>query len=473
MNRNGAIKEVTKRSLTFYASLFMPEFEITEFHKAYYRVLRRFAQGEIKRLIITVHPQPGKSKGSSEFLPSYILGFDPDRKITIASYASTFAKRFNRAVQRIMDEPIYRQLFTNTILPRIGVEGESKWLRNSDEFEMVGKKGGLRVVGRGGALTGNTVDLIILDDIYKDFQEANSPVIREAAWQWYITVVRTRLHNESQELIVFTRWHEDDLIGRLEDLEQVVEITNESQIDSVPKGAWVKLNFEAIKTKDKTEIDQRNEGESLWENRHNKVGLVAKRNLDPLRFECLYQGNPATKEGLLYSEFQTYERLPNTVSKKNYTDTADEGTDYLCSICYEKGADGFIYLTDVLYTQKPMEYTEPATAAMIDKNGTRLTRVESNNGGRGFARNVKRQTSVCKIVWFHQSKNKESRILTNATTVTEFIKMPIGWEEKWPKFHRHITSYKRQFKTNATDDGADTLTGIIETEIISSRRRII
>lgn len=90
------------------------------------------------------------------------------------------------------------------------------YLRNSEEFEIVNKKGGLKAVGRGGALTGNAVDVMIMDDIYKDYAESNSPIIREAAWDWYTTVVKTRLHNDSQELIVFTRWHEDDLIGRLE-----------------------------------------------------------------------------------------------------------------------------------------------------------------------------------------------------------------------------------------------------------------
>jgi hypothetical protein len=79
------------------------------------------------------------------------------------------------------------------------------YLRNSDVIEMVGRKGSLRVVGRGGSLTSKTVDVSILDDVYKDYAEGNSPIVRAAAWKWYTTVVRTRLHNDSQELIVFTR----------------------------------------------------------------------------------------------------------------------------------------------------------------------------------------------------------------------------------------------------------------------------
>lgn len=102
-------------------------------------------------------------------------------------------------------------------------------------------------------------------------------------------------------------------------------------------------------------------------------------------FDSLYQGRPATKEGLLYgSEFQTYDELPpanEIIKKANYTDTADLGDDYLCSICYVVSRDGFAYVTDVLFTQEPMEVTEPITAQMLLRNDTRIAYIESNNGG--------------------------------------------------------------------------------------------
>ena len=157
------------------------------------------------------------SEGSSRKLPAFMLGLDPDRKICIGSYAATIARDFNRDVQRIIDTPRYRELFPGTYLNGSNVVTMSNtYLRNSDVIEMVGRKGSLRVVGRGGSLTSKTVDVSILDDVYKDYAEGNSPIVRAAAWKWYTTVVRTRLHNDSQELIVFTRWHDDDLIGRIE-----------------------------------------------------------------------------------------------------------------------------------------------------------------------------------------------------------------------------------------------------------------
>ena len=165
--------------------------------------------------MITVPPQHGKSEGSTRRLPAYMLGVNPDLRIAVSSYNSTFASKFNRDIQRIIDTPEYNHVFSDTLLSG-SIKQSSQFLRNSTEFEIVNKKGSLKSVGRGGALTGNPVDVMIMDDLYKDFAEGNSPIIRDSVWDWYTTVVKTRLHNDSQELIVFTRWHEDDLIGRLE-----------------------------------------------------------------------------------------------------------------------------------------------------------------------------------------------------------------------------------------------------------------
>ena len=119
-------------------------------------------------------------------------------------------------------------------------------MRNSDVFEIVNHTGSLRVVGRGGALTSKTVDVMILDDLYKDSLEANSPIVRAGAWDWYTKVALSRLHNDSQQLIVFTRWHPEDIIGKIIDSEKVIFAERWSDLDNVPDGAWVLVNFEAI-----------------------------------------------------------------------------------------------------------------------------------------------------------------------------------------------------------------------------------
>ena len=307
-NPEALIIAAARKRLLNFARYMQVDFDADEFHVNYYRVLDLFAQGVIRKLIVQAPPQHGKSQGSSRFLPAFILGRDPDKKICIGSYAATVAQDFNRDVQRIIDTERYNKVFPDTYLNGSNVVTvANNYLRNSTVFETVGHKGSLRVVGRGGALTGKTVDVAILDDVYKDYAEGNSPIVREAAWKWYTTVVRTRLHNRSQQLIVFTRWHKEDIIGRLEkSKEQIIDIKKWSDLENVPPGAWVRVNFEAIKTSDPTEIDPRLKDTALWEDRHSLAELKEQQALDPVQFNCLHQGNPGGVEGLLYQPFKTW-----------------------------------------------------------------------------------------------------------------------------------------------------------------------
>jgi predicted phage terminase large subunit-like protein len=465
---------LARQKLVNYAKYVKPKLKLKKFHRDYYHILDLFAHGFIKRLIITMAPQHGKSEGSSRLLPSYVFGIDPNKKIFIGSYSAGLAQDFNRDCQRIMTTRAYHELFPETQLNSSNVVTlSSSYLRNSNVFEIVNAEGSLRVAGRKGGISGRTVDIAILDDLYKDYEEGNSPIIREAAWNWYVSAVKTRLHNNSQVLIVFTRWNEDDIIGRLEKTEKVVTITSLDQLKDVPEDAWVKINFEAIKVSEPTELDPREKGEALWPEMHDLQGLLAQQALDSFQFDCLYQGNPASKEGQLYGIFQTYDSLPRIIVKRgNYTDTADEGDDYLCSICYIKASgDKNVYVTDVLYTQEPMEKTEGYMATMIERNDTRDTLVESNNGGKGFARAVRSKCPKRTIRWFHQGGNKESRILTYSSTVVNNIIFPSDWAIRWPEFYKHVTTYKRMFAANKYNDAEDCLTGIAEKEILPAKSK--
>ena len=452
-------------SFSDFALRVYPFLELSTFHQTYYRILEAYARGRIRKLIVSVPPQHGKSVGATILLPAYLLGLDPDMRIAIASYSGTLASKFNRRVQRIIESREYAEIFPDTTIKQ-GTK-PAGYIRTSDEVEIVGHKGELISVGREGSLTGNRVDCFILDDLYKDAMEAQSPVVRENCWEWYTSVVRTRMHNTSRELIVFTRWHEEDLIGRLMKTERVTEITTFLDIDNVKDYEWLYLNFEALKSSPPTEIDPRSEGEELWPEQQSKALLQAKRRLDPQRFEAMYQGHPTSREGLLYSDrFREYNTMPRDIVKRSaYTDTADTGSDYLCSIAYSVDTDGVIYVTDVVYTQEPMELSEKLVASMLTHNNTRIAYVESNNGGRGFARSLQRQLPHTKIEWFHQSGNKEARILSNSATVLHTIRMPKDWHIRWPEFYAHVTTFKRLIKANAHDDAADALTGIVEREI--------
>ena len=468
---SAAIPAEVFSSFEDFAKRVYPFLELQPFHRAYYRVLEAFARGEIRRLIVTMPPQHGKSSGASTLLPAYLLGLDPDCRVAIASYSGTLASKFNRRVQRILSTREYADLFPQTTIKQ-GSKPPS-YIRTADEVEVIDHLGGLLSVGREGSLTGNRVDCFILDDLYKDALEANSPLIRANCWEWYTSVVRTRMHNRSRELIVFTRWHEEDLIGKILEKEPVDPLTSWSQIGSTPAGHWLHLNFEAIQSAPATEIDPRPLGTALWEEQHGIALLKEKRQLDPQQFEAMYQGHPTAREGLLYgAQFAEYDALPHEIVRRaNYTDTADTGDDYLCSMSYVVDSDGVIYITDVVFSREPMEVTEPLVADLLQRTDTRLAAIESNNGGRGFARAVQRLAPATKVEWFHQHGNKEARILSNSATVIHLIRFPRGWHTRWADLYTQLTTYRRAYRANRWHDAADVLTGIIERETEHNDRR--
>jgi predicted phage terminase large subunit-like protein len=460
--REELLRRDANKTLLGFTKYTMPTFDPTWFHTQYYAILDLFAEGIIKKLIVTVPPQHGKSEGSTRRLPAYILGKDPDNRVAVASYNTPFARKFNRDIQRIIDTPEYANVFPGTKINTKHVVTVNTYLRNADEFEVINRLGSLTAVGRGGALTGKSVDTLIIDDIYKDYMEGNSPTILDNAWDWYVTVAGTRLHNESKQLIVFTRWNEADLVGRLEQKDGVIEI--DAIPDEIDPSVWYKINYPAISTGRKTPLDPRENGEPLWPERHNLEGLHKSRAREPEIFESLYQGNPKPREGLLYDSFATYDTLPESYGVYNYTDTADTGADFLCSVNYMVGKDQKAYVLSVLYTDAPMETTEPQTAGLLDIDNVSRSKVESNNGGRGFARSVQKLVkSGVSVTWFHQSKNKEARIYTASAGVQRDVVFPSNWAIKWPNFYTAMVTYRKKFSANKHDDAPDTVTGIYET----------
>lgn len=454
------LNQKARNSLLYMTLATMPNFKPAGFHKFYYNILTDFAEGRIKKLMVFMPPQHGKSEGSTRRLPAYILGKKPDTKVAVISYSAPKARKFNREIQRVIDTPEYHAIFPETTLNASQVTTiAGSWLRNADECEIVGYRGGFKTTGVGGPLTGDPVDVLIMDDIYKDAKSAWSPTVRESINDWYDTVAETRLHNDSQQLIVFTRWHQDDLAGRLLQLQGEYSETNTN--------GWVVVIFKAIKEGAPTEYDIRNEGEALWPEKHALEKLILIRDRNPHVFQSLYQQNPKPTEGLMYEKLREYDGLMHTkrAIRKNYTDTADTGSDYLCSICYIETEIG-IYVTDVLYTQKPMEYTEPKTAEMFAKNKTTRAVIESNNGGRSFARAVEKQCRIMgnhftQIDWFYQGENKAVRIFSNSAAVQNIIYFPRGWQSMWPDFYIAVAGYLKAGK-NAHDDGPDCLTGMVE-----------
>lgn len=477
------VRYMASKNLMVFARYMRPDLEMTSFHRTYYKVLDMFAHKRIKKLIVSVPPQHGKSEGSSRILPAFIEGLNPDTKLIIGSYNGDVASSFNVDVQKIIQSEAYKAVFPDTFLNTDRVKMNNVYKCNSEVSDMVGHRGYIRGVGRSGSLTSKSVDVAILDDVYKDFDEANSSLIRERAWKWYTTVVSTRLHNDSQQLIVFTRWHEDDLIGRIEKGGERIKVLEKwSDLEEVRDDEWLLLNFPALKVGEPTEIDPRKDGEALWEDRHSRKKLLAQRGLDPVQFECLYQGDPSSEASHLYGEFKTYvdkSEWGTLVRRGCMIDVADKGDDYLASVTYDiyKSPNNFYnentrkfepilfaLVTDILFTQEPTEKTILLVPAQVNLQGSQRVFCETNNGGEQFANSISKRIKAT-MMKFHTSVNKESKIISNASGVMQSIVMPFGWENRYSEAYRHLSGFLRNFRGNSHDDIEDCLTEIYLREI--------
>jgi predicted phage terminase large subunit-like protein len=233
----------------------------------------------------------------SRKLPAFVLGQDPNQRVVSCTYAAEFSKRMNRDVQRTMNMREYRKIFPGS---RINPKGNHA--RDSDEvntallFEMIGKRGGLQSTSIGGMITGVSMDKGIIDDPLKDRMEANSQLIRDNIWDWYVDAFLTRCHNDTQQLITMTRWHEDDLVGRL--------------LKEEPEN-WETIILPALYEVGDTAhpLDPRAEGDPLWPSKHSldKILKMKKRSLQ--NFTSLQQQRPAPAEGgiVLLEWFRYYD----------------------------------------------------------------------------------------------------------------------------------------------------------------------
>lgn len=229
------------------------------------------------RLIVSVAPQTGKSERSSRTFPLWCLLQNPDIRVAVVSYEYNVARRWGRAIKRDIE---------NT--PDLNLRIRSD-LKAQHEWQLEGHLGGVITAGLKGGLTGRPVDLLLIDDPVKDMADAESELKREAAWDWWTSVGSTRLSPGAPVILIQTRWHEDDLAGRL--------IANPGDDD------WVIFNIPAQADYDPTKGESdpldREPGEYMIDVRGRSVKQweSVKKRVGPRTWNALYQGNPAPTEG--------------------------------------------------------------------------------------------------------------------------------------------------------------------------------
>lgn len=266
--------------LLSYTRLCDGGYNASKVHRYIARKLTSVADGSCRRLIINMPPRHGKSRLTTIELPTWMLGKDPKKKIVLASYSGNLAKRHSRSSRDRMHEPIYQAVFPNTSLDPLD-KGAEEWSTTA---------GGIyKGVGIEGSLTGHGADLLIIDDPFKDHLEAHSKTTREAVWNWFLSVAYTRLSPTGAIVIIMTRWHTDDLVGRLMDPKRAAEI-KEAGLQDEEK--WEVVNFPAMAKHDHDELG-RKEGEALYPEAYPTNRLKAIRQvLGSYLWAALYEGVP-------------------------------------------------------------------------------------------------------------------------------------------------------------------------------------
>jgi len=292
-------EELARRKLKHFVTWTKQDYQVNWHHEVLMEKLDAFARGEVKNLMVFMPPQHGKSEITTRRFPAWILGKDPNKKIVICSYTATLSSKFNRDIQRIIDRKDYNGIFPDTTLIESAMmkKPDRSYFRNLEQFEIVNHEGFVLTVGVGGALTGLPADIGIIDDPFKNREEAASPTVREKVYSWYTDVFKTRLHNDSQQLFIMTRWHPQDLAGRI--------------LQEEPE-EWEVMSFEAIKTRENGHYDPRKDGEVLWPERHSKERIEHIREKNPVTFDSLYQQDPKpNKEVLVFPDYTIIDEMPD------------------------------------------------------------------------------------------------------------------------------------------------------------------
>ena len=444
--------ELAKREFFYYCNLKAPDFyKLNRQYLIYLcNELQAFYEGNDEVMVINMPPRHGKSRTAGLFV-EWVLGKNRNEKIMTGSYNETLSIMFSKNVRNNIQEEkvdeykvVYSDIFPDTKIKK-GDGAMNLW-------SLEGGYNNYLATSPTGTATGFGCSLMIIDDLIKNAQEAYNEEVLQKHWDWFTNTMLSRLEEGGKIIIVMTRWATGDLAGRA--LEHYKE-----------QGAKIKhITMKALQD-DGTMLCEEVLSKKSYQSKVKAMGLdIASAN---------YQQEPIDIKGKLYTSFKTYKKLPMDergnllfTSIRNYTDTADTGNDYLCSIDYGV-YNGEAYILNVLYTKQPMEVTEPAVAKMLYEDKVNIADIESNNGGRGFARQVERilhekyRTNRVQINWFHQSKNKKARILSNSTWIMNHVYYPVNWKDRFPEYYEAMTKYQKEGK-NLNDDAPDATTGIAE-----------
>ncbi len=465
--RKAAVFELRRRAARAGFAPFVlfttPNYKMGWVHREICETLEKFLQdvrdGKSPRLMISMPPRSGKSELVSRKFPAYAFGVDPDLQIIATSYGADMAQRFNRDVQRVIDNDLYHAVFPETSLNKANVRSTSKgaYIRTSDLFEIVGHTGSYRSCGVGGGITGMGADILIIDDPVKDRKSANSATVRQSIYEWYTSTAYTRLSPGGGVIVMCTRWHVDDLLGLLLKEEQ----------NGGDK--WKVINYPAIAEHDEP---HRKAGEALHPERYPIESLLKiKGAVGSADWASLYQGRPTVLGGNIIKSglFKRYKQLPELKYRLVDADTAlktKEANDFSVFGCGGLGKEGNLYITD--WRRGKWEAPDLKRNAidfwikqLAMKNGVcRDFCVEDKASGTGLIQEIKRGTPPIPIRGIERDTDKLTR-LQDVLGYIEAGRVYIPENAPWVSdFIAECEAFRGDMK-HAHDDQVDVLVDLI------------
>ena len=395
-NANEAACRIARRSPADFAIIASggrwepaPHLELLNDH------LVRIAGGEITRLMVYLPPRHGKSELVSKYTTAWYLGMFPDKRIILTSYEADFAAQWGRRARDLLEE--FGMVFPEPVKVKSDSSAANRW-------DIEGHTGGMITAGAGGAITGKGGQLIIIDDAIKNAEQAASQTYRDRTWEWYKSTLYTRLEPNGAIVLIQTRWHEDDLGGRL-----LAEMQAGGDV-------WTVINLPAIAE----ENDQlgRAVGEPLWPARFPYESLMQiKRTVGSYWWSSLYQQRPAPEEGEIFRRkwWQFYTGPPKI---KEYIQSWDcsfkdeKGSDYVCGQVWGRnGAD--VYLMDWVHDRLDLPATMQAIKTLSHKwQLARRKLIEDKANGPAVIQMLQRKVPGLVPVEPHGGKIVRARAVT-------------------------------------------------------------
>lgn len=445
--------ELCRRSFCDFIERVKPDYEFNWHHLEIIDALQRLADRKINRLIVMVPPRHGKSELVSRLFPAWILGRNPREQIITSSYSAELASAMNRDCQRIISSAQYRELFPDT---RLSDGKQAGVVRNNSRFDVLGGGGYYVSAGVGGSITGLGCTVGIIDDPVKNAQEADSSTYRDSAWEWYTTTFKTRFEPGAIEVVCQTRWHEDDLTGRI------------LQLSGRDAGTEV-ISFPALAEKKEP---YRETGQALWENKYTRDKLLEKQTeVGSRAWNALYQQRPAPDDGGLIKKawFREYDPAKVDFGESPvmfYLDTAytdKEKNDPTAALAYVR-VGGDYYL--VGGESRQMDFNDQVVfvgefAREHGYTNRSLILVEPKATGKSLVQVLKKQTALNIKEAIAPKESKIARV-NSVSAIIEAGRVHV------PKGRVWVIDFLNEcaaFPNGAHDDRVDCLSGILLNEL--------